>query len=107
MKKITLLLILSISITMTVYCQNNQDTLKVKNKSHVTYQVGKAKVTVWIEQRQGKYGEFAAKDFKIEKIYKKGNNWESTNIFNLDELLELRAAIDKAISEQGVKIKRE
>ena len=107
MKKMTVLIILFAFITLKIYCQEKQDTLIIKNKSKVTYQVGKAIVTVWVEQRQGKYGEFTAKDFKVEKIYKKGDKWKSTNTFNLAELLQLRAAIDKAISEEGVKIKEE
>jgi len=41
------------------------------------------------------------------KRYKKGDKWESTNTFDLEELLQLKAAIDKAISEEGVKIKEE
>lgn len=83
--------------TMTSYSQN---------KPKATYRVGSSKVTVWENEREGKYGKFTSKDFKVEKIYKKeGEEWKSTNYFNLTELLQLRAAIDKAISEEGVKIK--
>jgi len=31
--------------------------------------------------------------------------YKSTDSFDLDELLQLRAAIDKAINEEGVKVK--
>ena len=107
MVKKTVLLLLFAAITLAVYGQDKQDTLQAKDKSKMSYRVGKALVTVYTEQRQGKYGEFTAKDFKVEKIYKKGDKWESTNSFNLAELLQLRAAIDKAISEEGVKIEEE
>jgi hypothetical protein len=72
------------------------------NKPKVTYQVGKAKVTLWETERNGKYEKFLDKNFNIEKIYKKDDKWESTNSFNLTELIQLRTAIDKAISKEGV-----
>jgi len=62
-------------------------------------------VTVWENKRQGKNGEIIAKNFKIEKEYKKGDQWKTTNSFNETELLELKAAIDKAISGEKVKTK--
>lgn len=49
--------------------------------------------------------KYTAKTFKVEKIYKKGEEWKSTDHFDLNELLQLRAALDKAIMEEGVKIK--
>ena len=76
-----------------------------QNKPKATYKVGNSKVTVWENERQGEFGKFTVKDFKIEKAYKKGNEWKTTNYFNLTELLQLRAAIDKAINEEGVKVK--
>ena len=51
-------------------------------------------------------GKFTAKDFKVEKVYKKGKEWKTTDSFNLTELLQLRAAIDKAINEEGVIINK-
>ncbi len=39
------------------------------------------------------------------QIYKKGDEWKTTNSFNETELLELKTAIDKAISEETVKVK--
>jgi len=75
-----------------------------QNKPKATYRVGKSIVTVWETEREGEYGKFIAKNFKVEKIYKKGEEWKTTDSFNLTELLQLRAAIDKAINEEGVKI---
>ena len=96
MRKITTLGLILAAFTLTAYSQD---------KPKATYQVGSAKVTVWEKEKEGKYGTFTAKNFKVEKIYKKGDKWESTNYFSLTELLQLRAAIDKAINEEGVKIK--
>ena len=83
----------------------SQDTIKTnqdKNKPKTTYQVGSAKVIVW--ENNGKYGIW--KNFKIEKVYQKGGKWTTTNYFDEKELLELRAAIDKAIAEENVKVKK-
>ncbi len=96
MKKLLIIFSLIVVYQFTAYSQDN--------KPKATYQVGVAKVTVWENEREGKYGKFIAKSFKVEKIYKKDNQWESTDNFNLKELLQLRAAIDKAIDEEGVKI---
>lgn len=92
-----------IGISIAVLCFTL--TSYSQNKPKATYRVGSAKVTVWETEREGKYGKFIAKDFKVEKIYKKGGEWKTTDLFNLTELLQLRAAIDKAINEEGVKIK--
>lgn len=94
-----------IGISIAVLCFTL--TSYSQNKPKATYRVGSSKVTVWETEREGEYGKFIAKDFKVEKIYKEkeGEEWKSTNYFNLTELLQLRAAIDKAISEEGVKIK--
>ena len=78
-----------------------------QNKPKATYKVGNSKVTVWENERQGEFGKFTAKTFEIEKAYKKGNEWKTTNSFSLTELLQLRAAIDKAINEEGVKVTEE
>jgi hypothetical protein len=40
----------------------------------------------------------------VERVYKKDEEWVSTNNFNLEQLLELKAAIDKAILEEGVEV---
>jgi hypothetical protein len=102
MKKLAILVMVAY-ITTTIYSQKQHDTLKIKDKNKITYRVGKSIVSMTEKQSHGKYGEYTAKEFKVEKIYKKGDNWESTNTFNLTELLQLRAAIDKAISEEGIK----
>ncbi len=98
MKKITTLGLALVAFTLTSFSQDN--------KPKVTYIVGSAKVTVWENEMDGQYGAFTGTNFKVEKVYKKDDKWETTNYFNLTELLQLRAAIDKAINEQGVKIKQ-
>lgn len=96
MKKIITLGLLLAAFTLTTYSQN---------KPKATYQVGKSVVTVWENEKDGKNGEYTEKNFKIEKIYKKDGKWEETNYFSIAELLQLRAAIDKAINEEAVEIK--
>ena len=85
------------AFTLTAYSQ--------EKKPSATYTVGSAKVTVWDNEKEGKYGTFTDKNFKVERVYKKDEKWETSNSFDLTELLQLRAAIDKAINEEGVKIK--
>ncbi len=80
--------------------QEDKDNEAKKPKA--TYQVGSAKVTVW--ENTDKYGS-TWKNFKIEKIYKKGGEWKTTSYFDEKELLELKTALDKAILEESVKIK--
>ncbi|MCK4662774.1 MAG: hypothetical protein KAT68_07915 [Bacteroidales bacterium] len=92
-----------IGISIAVLCFTL--TSYSQDKPKATYRVGNSKVTVWENEREGKYGKFIVKDFQVEKVYKKGEEWKTTNLFNLTELLQLRAAIDKAINEEGVKIK--
>jgi len=80
----------------------SQDTARTSQgnkKPKATYRVGAAVVTVW--ENEGEYGTW--KNFEIEKLYKKDDKWLTTNSFNERELLQLRAAIDKAIDEEVVK----
>jgi hypothetical protein len=102
MKKLIVLILIA-CFTSTIYSQDKQDTIKIKDKPKTSYRVGKSIVTVWEKLVDGKHGKFTSKEFKVEKIYKKGDKWETTSSFNLNELLQLRAAIDKAINEEGVK----
>jgi len=81
------------------FSQDTARTSQESNKPKATYRVGAAVVTVW--ENEGKHGTW--KNFKVEKIYKKDDKWLTTNSFNERELLQLRAAIDKAISEEVVK----
>jgi hypothetical protein len=69
-----------------------------------TYKLGKSVVTVWENQKTGTYGDYTEKVYEINKIYKKGNAWKETNKFTKDELLQLRAVIDKAILEEEVEV---
>ena len=94
-------------ITLLFFCFAlagfSQDSTKTaKQKPKATYQVGMAKVIVWENRRTD---GTIWKNFRVEKLYKKGDEWKSTNSFDETELLELKAAIDKAISEENVKTK--
>ncbi|MCF8297996.1 MAG: hypothetical protein K9J13_10665 [Saprospiraceae bacterium] len=94
-----------IGISIAILCFSL--TTYSQNKPKATYQVGNSRISVWENEREGKYGKFIVKNFKVENTYKDGDKWKSTNNFNLTELLQLRAAIDKAINEEGVKINEE
>jgi hypothetical protein len=88
---------------LTVYSQDTTSTIKEKQKPKAIYQIGSAKVTVW--ENKGKDGT-TWKNFKIDKVYQKEGKWLTTNSFNESELLELKSAIDKAIAEESVKVKK-
>jgi len=74
-----------------------------QNRPSATYLSGAAKVSVWENQKEGRHGSWTEKNFKVEKIYKKDDKWETTSYFDLEDLLHLRAAIDRAIAEEAVK----
>ena len=82
----------------------SQDTPQNKktNKPIAIYKVGDSKVVVWENiTADGR----TWKTFQIEKNYLKDDEWKTTNSFNDKELLELKEAINKAISEQIEKTK--
>lgn len=92
LKKLIATALILTCLSLTAYTQN---------KPSAEYKIGKTRVTVWDNKQDGKY---AKKKFKVEKNYKENGKWVSTNYFTLEELLQLRAAIDKAISEEVVKV---
>lgn len=92
MKTLTIISLLFVSFAFT--------STVPADKPIATYRVGAAKVTVW--ENKGQDGT-TWKNFQVDKLYKKDGKWETTNSFDESELLQLRAAIDKAISEQSVK----
>jgi hypothetical protein len=103
MKTFTITVLLLLSFALTGYSQDTTTTIKEKQKPKATYQIGSAKVTVW--ENKGKDGT-TWKNFKVEKLYQKDGKWLTTNSFNESELLELKSAIDKAIAEESVKVKK-
>ena len=99
MKKLITTTFLLACFALTSY---SQDTTKAaKQKPKATYQVGSAKVIVW--ENKGDNG--TRKNFQVEKVYQKDGKWKTSTSFNEKELLELKAALDKAIAEESVKIK--
>jgi hypothetical protein len=98
MKKLITTAFLLTCFTIASY---SQDTTKTaKQKPIATYKVGSAKVVVW--ENKGDKGTW--KNFQVEKIYQKDGKWKTTNSFNEKELLELKAALDRAIAEESVKV---
>ena len=98
MKKIFLMvstfLLVVFVLTSFVPVKPQQD-----KKPKATYQVGGSKVVVW-ENKKADGTTWI--NFQVEKVYKQGDEWATTNSFNETELLQLRAAIDKAINEEAV-----
>ena len=82
----------------------SQDTPQDKktNKPIATYKVGDSRVVVW--ENTTADGR-TWKNFQIEKSYLKDDELKTTNSFNEKELLDLKEAINKAISEEIEKTK--
>jgi basic membrane lipoprotein Med (substrate-binding protein (PBP1-ABC) superfamily) len=99
MKKLLLTTLLLLCFTLIGFAQDTTQTNKHKPKA--VYKVGAAKITVW--ENNGKNGTW--KNFKVEKIYMKDDEWKTSSSFNEKELLDLKAAIDKAIAEENIKQK--
>lgn len=93
--KPALLLICVFVLTAFKQDDNRQSNAK-------SYRVGKANIVVEAEEKEGEFGTFTAKTFRLEKLYKQDGRWKKTNLFNEKELLQMRAAIDKAIHEEVV-----
>ena len=102
MKTLSVITLFLICFVLTSYSQDTITAKQHKQKPKATYQVGVARVVVW--ENKGKNGTW--KNFRVEKVYKKGDKCETTNTFDEKELMELKSAIDKAISEENVKVKK-
>jgi len=72
-----------------------------KQKPSAIYQVGAAKVVVWENKRPD---GSTWKSFTVEKEYRKNGEWRTAKSFDEGELLELKAAIDKAIAGESVPV---
>lgn len=96
MKKIiNIIPFLFVAFSLTSFIQMPQS----KDAPIATYQVGTSKIIVWENKRND--GSIW-KNFQVEKMYKKGDEWKTTNYFNQTELLELKAAINEAINQEVV-----
>ena len=95
MKKVVALGLIMLWSVLISFSQSN-------SKPKIVYKIGSVRVSVWDNPKEGKYGSYTEKNFKVERIYKSDDKWESTNYYNADELLQLKAVIDKAIAEELV-----
>lgn len=75
------------------------------NGPKATYRVGSVSISVWEKEKTGKYGSYVEKKYEVQNSYKKDGQWENTDQYDLEDLMKLRAIIDKAISEEAVKVK--
>jgi hypothetical protein len=103
MKTLTFTLFLLFCFALSSYSQDTITQKQEKKKPKATYQIGSARVTVWVNKRKD---GTSWKNFEIDNVYQKDGKWQTSNHFDESELLELKSAIDKAIAEESVKIKR-
>ncbi|MFT4644228.1 MAG: hypothetical protein ACI8ZX_000629 [Planctomycetota bacterium] len=109
MKKIYLTLIVLILFSISSYAQSPKlSAYKNENKPpNTTYRIGSVSVAVWETEKEGKYGKYIDKSFKVVKSYKKDDKWFESNSYSTAELLKLKAVIDKAINEEAIKVKKQ
>jgi hypothetical protein len=103
MKTFGITVLLLICFALTSYSQDTTTAKQEKKRPKATYQIGSARVTVWENKR--KDGS-TWKNFEVDKVLKKNGKWLTSNHFDESELLELKSAIDKAIAEESVKVKK-
>ncbi len=91
----------------TVTAQEEADLTALESqRPKVVYVVGSVQIAVWENERKGRYGSYTEKNFKIERRYRKDDGtWHSSSYFNESQLLELKAALEKAIMEEYVSTK--
>ena len=78
MKKIITLTLLLAAFSIAVFAQETTQKTKADNKPKATYRVGQAKITVWVNKG---IDNNEWKNFKVEKIYKKNEQWKSYKLF--------------------------
>lgn len=108
MKKIYIILFIAfVAFTKTSNAQSQElSAYKNENKApNTTYRIGSVSVAVWETEKNGKYGKYTEKSFKVTKSYKKDDKWIETNNYSTADLLQLKAIIDKAINEETIKVK--
>lgn len=91
MKKILLLLI----IIGFSFCANAQ------NKPANTYRDGKIQIAVWVDTIQQPDTIIIKKTFKVSKNYKIKEKWINSSYFDADEIIRLKALLDKAIEKEN------
>jgi hypothetical protein len=102
MKSLMTVVLMTFAVVSYSQSVDSVQTTNKRQRPKATYKVGSAQVTVWTNKRSD---GTTWKNFQVEKLYKVGDKWQKTNSFNETELLELKAALDKAISEEAVKSK--
>ncbi len=99
MRKQIFVVFLVLSFALTGYAQERQDSSRQRPKA--VYRVDNTKVVVWENRRDD---GTTWKNFQVEKFYQKDGEWKTSTSFNKTELIKLKAAIEKAISEECVEI---
>jgi len=100
--KALLIMISLMTAAVVGFSQHTKDSTQLTEKGQkpkAEYKAGSAIVTVWENKRSD---GTTWKNFTVKKIYKKDDKWLSSDSFSETELLELKAVIDKVISEEAV-----
>ena len=107
MKKILSTVLILITFSITSFAQSPKlSAYSNKNAPTATYRIGSVSIAVWENEKEGKYGKYTDKNFKVVKSYKKDDKWIESNNYTTTELLQLKAIINKAINEEAVKVKK-
>ncbi|MEQ9466651.1 MAG: hypothetical protein RLN88_04515 [Ekhidna sp.] len=99
MKKLLTTLLITFSVIAFSQDVKDPQAADEGQRPKAEYKLGSAIVTVWVNKKSD---GTTWKNFQVKKIYKKEGKWLSTNSFDETELLELKAVIDRVISEEAV-----
>lgn len=77
-----------------------------KNKPEKKFRSGKITATIWAKKVDGKDGQqYDVKNTQIEKSYKDGEEWKTTNSYFESELADVETVARKA--REYIKVKEE
>jgi hypothetical protein len=97
----------TVTLTLILWAMTPAAHAQDTGRPRATYRAGACKVTVWDNTKEGEHGEELGRNFHVAKVVRKRGRWEVSQYYTLSELLELRAAIDRAVMEEGIHVESE
>ena len=66
--------------------------------------VGAVSITIWENEKTGKDGQkYTAQSFQLDKNYKTGDDWKTTNSYSANDLMLVIMACQKALEYKYLK----
>lgn len=77
------------------------------NQPKKKYQAGQISVTAWENEREVNGQKIPMTSFQLQKRYKDGEEWKTSNSLNLNDLPKAAMLLQKAYEETVLKSKEE